>query len=142
MVNAARRVLGWTFAVGGVCFALGFFGPMLLAPSANQGPLLGIFITGPLGLLLGLVIGVVRELTGRSAPGAVVPPGAPSSGISLAGVSGALRPLAAVGGVALAYHGVTGLPRGEGRGAAAAIVISVVLFHYAATGRIPGWARR
>ena len=48
-------------AVGGLGFALGFFGPMLLAPDANQGPLLGIFITGPLGFLAGLVWGIGRE---------------------------------------------------------------------------------
>jgi hypothetical protein len=35
----------------------GFFGPIVLAPEANQGPLLGIFITGPLGFLLGFVLG-------------------------------------------------------------------------------------
>jgi hypothetical protein len=38
-------------------FVLGFFGPMLLAPDANQGPMLGIFITGPGGALLGVVLG-------------------------------------------------------------------------------------
>jgi hypothetical protein len=37
----------------------GFFGPMLFAPSANQGPLLGIFITGPLGFLMGGVSGAI-----------------------------------------------------------------------------------
>ena len=41
----------------GVGFCLGFFGPMLLAPQANQGPLLGIFITGPAGFVLGGVGG-------------------------------------------------------------------------------------
>ena len=40
-------------------FVGGFFGPMLFAPSANQGPLLGIFITGPLGFLLGGVSGAI-----------------------------------------------------------------------------------
>jgi hypothetical protein len=33
----------------------GFLGPMILAPEANQGPLLGIFITGPLGLVVGAI---------------------------------------------------------------------------------------
>jgi energy-converting hydrogenase Eha subunit B len=37
----------------------GFFGPLVLAPEANQGPLLGIFITGPLGFILGGVIGLI-----------------------------------------------------------------------------------
>lgn len=45
-------VLG-ALAVGATGFVLGFFGPLLLAPGANQGPLLGLFITGPLGVLCG-----------------------------------------------------------------------------------------
>jgi len=45
--------------VGGVCFVAGFFGPMILAPQANQGPMLGIFITGPLGFIAGGIIGLV-----------------------------------------------------------------------------------
>jgi len=36
---------------------------MLIAPGANQGPLLGIFITGPLGFLAGLAWGVFRAAT-------------------------------------------------------------------------------
>jgi len=43
--------------VGGLGFAAGFFGPIILTPSANQGPLLGIFFTGPLGFVVGAVIG-------------------------------------------------------------------------------------
>jgi hypothetical protein len=41
-------------------FVLGFFGPMLIAPAANQGPLLGLFITGPAGALIGLVTVLVH----------------------------------------------------------------------------------
>src|SRR5262245_36613361 len=44
-------------ALGGIGFAAGFFGPIVLAPDANQGPLLGIFITGPLGFAVGAAIG-------------------------------------------------------------------------------------
>jgi hypothetical protein len=44
-------------SVGTVGFLLGFLGPMLLDPGANQGPLLGIFITGPLGLVVGAAAG-------------------------------------------------------------------------------------
>jgi hypothetical protein len=43
--------------VGGIGFAAGFFGPMLFAPEANQGPMLGIFITGPGGAVLGAIGG-------------------------------------------------------------------------------------
>jgi hypothetical protein len=55
-------------AVGGVSCLVGFVGPIIHDPSSPQGPLLGIFITGPLGFLagavLGLVIGLFRQ--GRS----------------------------------------------------------------------------
>ena len=47
---------------GSIGFAAGFFGPMIFNPSANQGPLLGIFITGPLGFLLGGIGGFVYWL--------------------------------------------------------------------------------
>ena len=45
--------------LGGIGFCVGFFGPIIFIPYANQGPLLGIFITGPLGFLLGAASGVV-----------------------------------------------------------------------------------
>ena len=44
-------------ALGAIGFAGGFFGPIIFNPQANQGPLLGIFITGPLGFLVGAVLG-------------------------------------------------------------------------------------
>lgn len=61
------------FIVGGFGFAAGFFGPIIFLPGANQGPLLGIFITGPLGFLLGGIGGFVywlvkRRKTERIAP--------------------------------------------------------------------------
>ncbi len=43
--------------LGAIGFCGGFFGPMIFAPQANQGPLLGIFITGPLGFVIGGVAG-------------------------------------------------------------------------------------
>ena len=46
----------WPLLLGAVGFASGFFGPMLFIPEANQGPLSGIFITGPAGAALGLVL--------------------------------------------------------------------------------------
>jgi hypothetical protein len=45
--------------LGGIGFVGGFFGPMLLTPDANQGPMLGIFITGPLGAILGVPVGAL-----------------------------------------------------------------------------------
>jgi hypothetical protein len=52
----ASILLG-AIVLGAIGFCGGFFGPMLFAPQANQGPLLGIFVTGPLGFLLGAVGG-------------------------------------------------------------------------------------
>jgi hypothetical protein len=61
-MNAWIRVLRRACIVGGVTFAAGFFGPIVFVPQANQGPLLGIFITGPLGFGAGLLWGIWREL--------------------------------------------------------------------------------
>ena len=58
-----RRAMAPALLVGGIGFAAGFFGPMIFAPGANQGPLLGIFITGPLGFLAGLAWGIFRVAT-------------------------------------------------------------------------------
>jgi len=44
-------------------FAIGFFGPIVLTPSANQGPLLGIFITGPAGAIIGMLGYTLYALT-------------------------------------------------------------------------------
>ena len=43
--------------MGAIGFCAGFFGPIIFMPGANQGPLLGIFITGPLGFIVGGGIG-------------------------------------------------------------------------------------
>lgn len=45
--------------LGGIGFVGGYVGPMIFMPESNQGPLLGIFITGPLGFVAGLVIGAI-----------------------------------------------------------------------------------
>lgn len=44
---------------GGIGGLAGFIGPLILTPEANQGPLLGIFVTGPLGFVAGVLIGAV-----------------------------------------------------------------------------------
>jgi hypothetical protein len=66
------RIVGSVFKgaliVGGIGFCAGFFGPMVFAPDANQGPLLGIFITGPLGAVLGAIGGLVYGIRQRSSP--------------------------------------------------------------------------
>lgn len=52
--------------LGAVGFAAGFFGPIALNPEANQGPLLGIFITGPGGAALGAILGAALHAFGLS----------------------------------------------------------------------------
>jgi hypothetical protein len=54
--------------VGGIGFVGGFFGPIIFAPDANQGPLLGIFITGPLGAVLGFILGCIYGIKRKSDP--------------------------------------------------------------------------
>jgi hypothetical protein len=65
MAEAARtrpivRLLGGLLGailLGAAAFAGGFWGPLVLAPDANQGPLLGFFVTGPAGFVVGAVLG-------------------------------------------------------------------------------------
>ena len=53
------------FILGGIGFVLGFFGPLVIAPDANQGPLLGIFITGPAGFVVGTLAGTFVHVRKR-----------------------------------------------------------------------------
>ena len=53
--------IGTAFLFGSIGFVVGFFGPMLIAvmigSEANLGPLWGIFILGPGGVIVGSVVG-------------------------------------------------------------------------------------
>jgi hypothetical protein len=60
-----RTILIWAFGFAAIGFVGGFFGPLILTPEANQGPLLGIFITGPLGFLTGAAIGTALVIFRR-----------------------------------------------------------------------------
>ena len=51
-----KLIFAYGFVIGGICFLLGFVGPIIITPDANQCPLLGIFITGPLGFILGIIL--------------------------------------------------------------------------------------
>ncbi len=57
--------LSGAIVLGAIGFCAGFFGPIIFTPGANQGPLLGIFITGPLGFILGGVGGFIYWLAKR-----------------------------------------------------------------------------
>jgi hypothetical protein len=55
-------ILLWTAVLGLVGFFSGYIGPLIVAPAAAQGPLLGIFITGPGGAILGALVGVFAAI--------------------------------------------------------------------------------
>lgn len=61
--------IGFALFVGGIAFLVGFVGPLLFTPDANQGPLLGIFYTGPVGVLVGLAWGILRAAQRRNSGG-------------------------------------------------------------------------
>ncbi len=136
------RVLFWAIVVGAVAFAAGFFGPIVFAPDANQGPLLGIFITGPAGFVAGALYGIWREWRR--------PPGAPSAAVPGAPAAPpADRPLlqqpiprgiVIACGVLLGANGFASLD--EGRGAAAMIAIAAALIYTGVRGALPYWFRR
>lgn len=52
-------IVSGALIIGATGFIVGFFGPMIFAPESNQGPLLGLFITGPLGFVAGAIGGAV-----------------------------------------------------------------------------------
>jgi hypothetical protein len=54
--------------LGTVGFLCGFIGPLKLNPSANQGPLTGIFFTGPGGFLLGILLAILPPFRGWRPP--------------------------------------------------------------------------
>ena len=60
-----ERRYGFAAFVAIAAFSAGFFGPMLLAPGANQGPMLGLFITGPLGVVAGIAWRLARAAARR-----------------------------------------------------------------------------
>jgi hypothetical protein len=58
-----RFALRMGLILGAIGFVAGFVGPLIWSPGANQGPLLGIFITGPLGFVVGLALGWILART-------------------------------------------------------------------------------
>lgn len=68
-VEQSRKRMGLAL-IGGVSAGLigvlgGTLVPMVLKPDANQGPLLGIFLIGPSGFILGSILGWVYARFGR-----------------------------------------------------------------------------
>lgn len=54
-----ERMTSGAMTLGAIGFVAGFFGPLIFSPESNQGPMLGLFITGPLGVVFGAVGGAV-----------------------------------------------------------------------------------
>jgi hypothetical protein len=140
-MNPASRIIRSMVQFGLIGFIPGFFGPMLFAPGANQGPLLGILITGPIGMVIGLGIGLWREWTRRPDDPSPVP-SSPAPRASDLARHPLARVAAALVALVLLAHGQAGLTQGAGREAAAAIVVAIVLGWFAATSKYPEWARR
>lgn len=71
--SVTRWGIGTAATVGAIAFLAGFVGPILLRPDSPQGPLFGIFVTGPwgviVGALIGAVIGASRNLARRREAG-------------------------------------------------------------------------
>jgi hypothetical protein len=59
VVTRASGAISGALLLGGLGFVGGYFGPIVLTPEANQGPLLGIFVTGPLGFVIGGILGAL-----------------------------------------------------------------------------------
>ena len=55
----SRWIIIYGYGLSIISSLAGFFGPMFLMPESNLGPLLGLFITGPLGFLVGLLLGTL-----------------------------------------------------------------------------------
>ena len=57
--NAIRTGCIAGAVTGAMGLAAGFLAPILMSPDSPQGPLLGIFVTGPIGVMLGTVVGAL-----------------------------------------------------------------------------------
>ena len=59
MPTAVRLSIRWALVLGAVGFAAGFFGPMVLNPESNMGPIIGLLFSGPGGAIAGAILGAV-----------------------------------------------------------------------------------
>ena len=66
-MNLRPAVIRWAVVLGITGFVCGFVGPMVFAPESNQGPMLGVFITGPASALLGAILGIMISAMNVSA---------------------------------------------------------------------------
>ena len=57
--NVVVAIISGALILGGLCFTIGFLGPMAFAKDTSQGPLIGIFIAAPVGVIMGAIGGYV-----------------------------------------------------------------------------------
>ena len=57
--NVTVAIISGALIRGGLCFTIGFLGPMAFAKDTSQGPLIGIFIAAPVGVIMGAIGGYV-----------------------------------------------------------------------------------
>lgn len=58
-ISVGLAVISGALMFGGLCFIIGFLGPMVFAKDTSQGPLVGLFIAAPLGVITGAIGGYV-----------------------------------------------------------------------------------
>jgi hypothetical protein len=63
-----KTIASYGFLIGGISSLAGFVGPVIITPEANQGPLLVIFITGPLRFVLGILSGSIISVVKMKKP--------------------------------------------------------------------------
>ncbi|MBY0475229.1 MAG: multidrug ABC transporter permease [Nitrosomonas sp.] len=59
-INTLIAVIGGALILGGLFFTVSFLGPMVIAKDTSQGPMIGVFIAAPLGMILGGMGGYVH----------------------------------------------------------------------------------
>jgi hypothetical protein len=55
--GTAVAVVCGALILGGLCFTVGFLAPMVFTKDTGQGPMIGIFIAAPLGIIMGAIGG-------------------------------------------------------------------------------------
>lgn len=50
-------VISGALILGGLFFTVGFLGPMAFTKDTSQGPMIGLFIAAPLGVIMGAIGG-------------------------------------------------------------------------------------
>ncbi|MDH7445857.1 hypothetical protein [Aquimarina sp. 2201CG14-23] len=57
--DLATHIVVGGFIVGPIVFFLDYFVPVIITPTSHQGPLIGVFIAGPIGFVVGLISGLI-----------------------------------------------------------------------------------